>query len=140
MMLRAVETELGQHPGHALMGLVQVGIDGKRRFVMEPRADGIVVLAQHIGEIHPHDLVAGVMRDRLAVGGARRGAESSGQGERAELVEREEIRRILPQHVEIRPLGSLVVRLGYERSGALQGIEDLHGCKAAPSSRCPQST
>lgn len=67
------------------------------------------------------------MCDGLLIGGARRGAETASQGQRAELVECEEIGRILPQHVEIRPLRTLVVRLASERASALQGFEDLHG-------------
>ena len=140
MMLRVIEPELGEHPGHALMRFVQVGIDGERRLVVHSRAVRVIVLAQHIGEVHPRDLVAGVMRDRLGVGGARRGAESSRERERPQLVEREKIRRLLPEHLEIRPLRAFVVRLGDQCAGALQGFGDLHGCKAAPMDHRAQST
>ena len=112
MSVRALQAELGQHPGHALMRFGQVGIDGERRLVMRFRAARVIVLTQHIGQIHPRDLVAGVVRDRLAVGGARRGAEPPRERESTQLVEREKIRRILPEHLEVSTLRALVVRLG----------------------------
>ena len=121
MLFRAVEPELAEHPGHALVGLVQLSIKSERGFVLRARAGDVLLLAQEVAEIHaPHDVV-GMMRNGLCIRRARRRSIAARPGERPELVERIEIARILAQHLDIGLLGGIVLPCAAERASALEG-------------------
>ena len=124
MLVGGVEAELAEHPGHALMGLVQLRIEGERGLVLRARAGDVLLLAQQVAEIHARDDVVGMMRDRLGIGGARRRSIPARPGERRELVERGEISRILAQHLDVGLLGGFVLSLTAERARTLESLGD----------------
>ncbi len=125
VLLRPAEPELAEHPGHALVGLVQLGIEGERGLVLRARAGDVLVLAQQIAEIHAPDDVVGMMRDGLYIRRARRGSISARPGERPELVQRAEIARVLAQHLDVGLLGGIVLPRPAERASALEAVAML---------------
>jgi hypothetical protein len=120
MLVGEIETELAEHPSHALMGLVQFRIEGECRLVLGARTGDVLLLAQQVAEIHARHDIVGMMRDRLRIRGARRRSIPARPGEGRELVERIEISRILPQHLDVGLLRSLVLSLSGKRARPLE--------------------
>ncbi len=83
------------------MRLGEIRIGGKRGFVLHARAGRIAVIDQQIAEIDAPDGIAGMVRHGLRIGRAGGGAKAAFIGERAELVQRGEMRGVAVQDVDI---------------------------------------
>lgn len=127
MLFHAVEPELAEHPGHALMRFGQRRVARERRLELRASAGDILLLAQQVGEIHSRDDIVRMMRDGLHIGSARRGSKSAGPRERSQFIERVKMRRVCSQYVDVGLLCRLILAPACERSRMLEHLTP-HAC------------
>ena len=125
MRRRPFVPERSEYARQSLMSLRKIGIEVERRFVLFPRLFEFAILDQYIAEVDPSDRMGRMAAHRLAIAGARRGAMSAGEGERAEIVQRLEMGRVEPQRLDKGRLRRLVVAAPGQSAGAPHGLVDL---------------
>src|SRR5580698_845038 len=89
----------------------------------------VTILPKDVREVHEPNGVPGVMAHGLAVGGARGGSIAARERQRAQLIERVEIRRIRAKHLHVGELRPFIVAAPRERASALQCFRRTHRCR-----------
>ncbi len=123
--------EFGQHIREPLMRLRMARVQAQSSFIVLAGGRELAAFVEHIAQVYVAHGIAGMARHGLRVGGARRGAISAGVQQRAQIVQREPVRGLARQHIEIcvsrfRSPAHFVQQTGaLESRGQRAGIGDL---------------
>ena len=93
--------QFGQHIRQALMRLRMAGVDAESSFIVLAGGRKLAAFVEHVAQVHVAHGIVGMARHGFRVGRARGGSISGGMQQRAQIVQRQPVRGLARQHVEI---------------------------------------